>query len=190
MKKTLKIIGVTLLTVLYIALGIYAAVTAAENKPSDEDNASGLFIASYVICIIQCIIYILSGICIPCIMLDNESTENGKEGLPFLISVYWLVVYFNYEVSPDYDVYAEVQMIVFFTILGLLGLSCIGGCIYCCYDSDKVEFSDAEKRYIKENGRENTENYIERNYNYTSTYTNNANNNTNANTKQPRIEEL
>ena len=185
MKKTLKIIGVTLLTLLYIALGIYAAVTAAENKPSDKDNASGLFIASYIICIIQSIIYILSGISVPCIMLGNESTENGKEGLPFMISVYWLVVYFNYEVSPDYDVYAEVQMIVFFTILGLLGLSCIGGCIYCCYGRDNVELSDLEKQHIKENGTENTENYIERNYNHT------YNNNTNANnTKQPRIEEL
>tara|TARA_Y100000385_G_C12688706_1_gene465379 strand:- start:203 stop:559 length:357 start_codon:yes stop_codon:yes gene_type:complete len=118
-------------------------------------------------------------------MLGNESTENGKEGLPFMISVYWLVVYFNYEVSPDYDVYAEVQMIVFFTILGLLGLSCIGGCIYCCYGRDNVELSDLEKQHIKENGTENTENYIERNYNHT------YNNNTNANnTKQPRIEEL
>ena len=91
-KTELKIIGISLLSLLYLGLGIYAAVTAGENKPSDNDG--GLYIASYIICIIQSIIYIFGSIYVPCMMMGDSSSENGKEGLPFLITIYFIRLFF------------------------------------------------------------------------------------------------
>jgi hypothetical protein len=45
-----------------LGFAIYSGYTAGHNQP--DDNSKGLFIASYVICTIQCIIYLIGLCCV------------------------------------------------------------------------------------------------------------------------------
>lgn len=137
-----KIIIGSILTSYIFGMGVYAAYTADTNKPNDDSN--GLFIASYIICIIQSIIYLITGILIPIYLITYNSNKNNSNSnnsnnslLPFLLNIYWLVIYFNYDVSEKYNEYALVKMIEFFTVIGLVSLICISSCIWMCKE-DKL----------------------------------------------------
>ena len=108
-----------LISLYSICLCIYSGYIANNNRP--DNNSNGLFISSYVICIIQCIIYLLGTSHIIYIIIKNkeQSNEFNCLGIPILLNIYWLVIYFNYNVSEKYDEYALVKTIEFFTILGL-----------------------------------------------------------------------
>lgn len=146
----IKNVCVFILASYSFVMAIYSGYTADNNKP---DNSSGLFIASYVICIINCVLYL--GVCFYIIIIelldsksDSETESKTKSesnesvlSLPTLINIYWIVIYFNYNVSEKYDEYAFVKTIEFFTILGIfiLGIciSCIAG-IYTLNKSYKI----------------------------------------------------
>jgi hypothetical protein len=120
-------------------MGIYSAYIAITNIPNSDSG--GLFIASYVICIIQSIIYIIGSICIPVILLNNndDQTLNRKESfVPIILDMYWLFIYFNYSVSDKYDEYALVKISEVFMIIGLTILSCCGICIVIFRDNSKL----------------------------------------------------
>ena len=134
--KNLYVVGIIILSLYMFGMTVYSGYTADNNKPDDDSN--GLFIASYVICILECIIYlcgfffvIFSGVS------DSKSNSNSNGGggcIQLLLDIYWIVIYFNYDVSEKYDEYALVKTIEFFTLLGILVLGictlCIGNCIY------------------------------------------------------------
>jgi len=135
--KNLYILGISVLVLYLFGFTIYSGYTADHNKP-DKDSG-GLYIASYVICIIQCIIYL--GACFYGIIFgltynfsnsnnSNESNNSNSCGIiPLGLNIYWLVVYFNYNISEKYDEYALVKTIEFFSILGVVVLSLCFVCI-------------------------------------------------------------
>ena len=126
--NTVKNIIGTILALYSMGMCIYSGYTADNNKPDDDSN--GLFIASYVICIIHCIIYLFSvGHIIYC-LFSNNNTETEKDtneyssiSISTLINIYWLVIYFNYNVSEKYNEYALVKTVEFFILLGIIFIS-------------------------------------------------------------------
>mgnify|MGYP001446568884 CR=1 FL=1 len=148
----LSYIIIAILTLYIFGMGVYAAYTADTNRPNDDSN--GLFIACYVICIIQSIIYLISGILLFIYIITYNSNKNNNSNntnsnssksnnslVPFLLNIYWLVIYFNYDVSEKYNEYALVKMIEFFTVIGLVSLICIGSCIWMCQEDKGNEES-------------------------------------------------
>lgn len=138
----LKIFLALAVFILYLSLGIYAAITSSNNKPNSDSN--GLVTASYVVCIIQSVIYLLGCIYFPIAILisDEEKINENANGItPLLMTIYWMVIFFNYSVSDDYDKYAEVQTAVFFTILGIFLLGLI---ICCCFMCNKLRTNSVE----------------------------------------------
>lgn len=125
---------IVILFALYsLGMSIYSGYTADTNKP--ENNSKGLFIASYIICIIYCILYL--GVFIHmlfCLITNNYKKDNEKSdefslfSIPALLNIYWVVIYFNYKISDKYDEFALVKTIEFFTLLGLLILFIV--CIF------------------------------------------------------------
>ena len=121
----IKNIVVILLSLYSLGMSIYSGYTANNNRPLNDSN--GLFIASYVICIIYCVIYL--GVffhILKCLITNNykneddeKSNEFGSLSIPTFLNIYWLVIYFNYKVSVKYDEFALVKTIEFFTIFGI-----------------------------------------------------------------------
>ena len=124
-QKYLCILGISVIVLYLFGFTIYSGYTANHNKP--DNDSGGLYIASYVICIFQCILSLIG--CIYIIFLgltynSNSSNEsNGYGILPFCLDIYWLVVYFNYEISEKYDEYALVKTIELFSMIGVFVLS-------------------------------------------------------------------
>ena len=151
--KTLHILGITILVLYMFGMTVYSGYTADHNKPDDDSN--GLFIASYVICIIQCIIYLGGFIYVITVGVsdtnsksDSKSDSNGGSGcIPFLLNIYWLVIFFNYNVSEKYDEYALVKTIEFFTLLGIIVLGLFIMCIW------GLVYTDDEKQIIPNPGK-------------------------------------
>lgn len=122
----IKNIVVILLSLYSLGMSIYSGYTANNNRPLN--NSNGLFIASYVICIIYCVIYL--GVffhILKCVITNNYKNEDDEKSNEFssltiltFLNIYWLVIYFNYKVSEKYDEFALVKTIEFFTIVGLL----------------------------------------------------------------------
>ena len=132
---TPKIIAFILITSYLLGFSIYSGYTADHNKP--DNDSSGLFIASYIICILECIIYVYYLFrVVPMILFDNSTNNNNNNNnnyefcniIPFGLNIYWLVIYFNYTVSEKYDEYALVKTVEFFTIIGLV---IIVMCVIC-----------------------------------------------------------
>lgn len=115
-----------------MVFGILSGYTADKNIPTERSN--GLFVASYIICILQCIIYFIGFIYVSIIGLYNCSNnlpvdENGESKikvntfLPLLLNIYWVVVHFNYDISDNYDEFAKIKTIEFFVVFGIFILS-------------------------------------------------------------------
>lgn len=127
MNSCLYITGFIFLALYMFGMSVYSGYTADHNRP--DDDSSGLFIASYVICIIQCIIYlggffyaIFLGLSGSGGSSSESSSGSSNSSLPFLLNIYWLVVFFNYNVSDKYDEYALVKTVEFFMVFGLFVL--------------------------------------------------------------------
>ena len=145
------ITATAILAIYMLCFTIYSGYTADNNIPSDD--SSGLYIASYVICIIQCILY-LSGFFYVIIVgithipnKPNKSNDSSGCGIiPLGLNIYWIVVYFNYKISEKYDEFALVKTTEFFTLLGLIIL---GICIMCfagiCSNEQPVSISQSNK---------------------------------------------
>lgn len=139
MSTNMKYLNITIfifLSLYCLVFSIYSGYTADNNPP--EDNAEGLFVTSYVICILQCIIYFMGCIYIVFVgissLTKNSNTDNSEYKsnglLPLLLNIYWVVVYYNYDVSQKYNEFAKVKTIEFFT---MLGLSVIIFCSICVF---------------------------------------------------------
>ena len=121
-----------IIAVYCLGFSVYSGNTANNNIP--DGSSSSLFIASYIICIIQCIIYLIGFIYVSIIGIYSCSKkpmtdENGDSKvklngmLPLLLNIYWIVIHFNYTISDVYDEYAKVKMIEFFVVLGIFLIS-------------------------------------------------------------------
>ena len=129
---------------LYIFIsGTYSASIADSNKP-DKDSTQ-LFMASYIICILQSISYIIGFFYIIVIKLSDEPDYFKTEIIPiicmsvlFITDIYWLVAYSNYNISGNYNDYAFYKTTEFFVIIILIEFSiCIFAAkdILCVYNS-------------------------------------------------------
>ena len=155
-------------------MSVYSGYTADNNKPDNDSN--GLFIASYIICILQCIIY-LSGIFLTIHLIltsensgssesssgssgSSESSSSGRSNyLVFLLNIYWVVVFFNYDISEKYDEYALVKTVEFFILIGFIALGFFCICIVNLrtnYSNIKVTITDRKRQ--KKNENEDNEN--------------------------------
>jgi hypothetical protein len=145
----IRILTMIIIVLLYLGLGIYAGHTADNNKP--DENDSGLYMTSYILCIFQCVIYIVMTILTPCLIFNEESEikTNIETSCPLLVNIYWMVVYFNYDISEEYNKYAEVQTITFLVALGVIFLSCLGSCIYCCYGGSKIDMDNMDEQSLE-----------------------------------------
>lgn len=147
------IIFTVILAIYMLSFTIYSGYTADNNKPGDD--SSGLYIASYVICIIQCILYLIGFFYVIVLGLtytpkdSNKSNNSNKTNdsnscgiIPLGLNIYWIVVYFNYKISEKYDEFALVKTTEFFTLLGLVIL---GLCVMCfaglCLNEQQVSIS-------------------------------------------------
>lgn len=146
-----------------LVFSIYSGYTADNNRPND--NSKGLFIASYVICIVQCIIYMIGFIYVSIIGMYSCSKkpvtdENGDSKLksnsflPLLLNIYWLVVHFNYDISDNYNDFAKVKMIEFFVVLVIFVISV---CVLFVYGFKMISNIDKNIKK-KENENENKNN--------------------------------
>ena len=123
-----------ILALYMLSFAIYAGYTADQNQP--HDDSSGLFVASYVICILQCIIYLCGFFYIISLKSSNnyssDSSDNSnyRDIIPLCLNIYWPVVYYNYTVSEKYDEYALVKTVEFYTLMGLFIL---GLCMVCVW---------------------------------------------------------
>ena len=169
-----RILTMIVLILLYLGLGIYAGYTADNNKPIENDN--GLYMTSYILCLFQCVLYLVMTILTPCLIFneENDIKTNIEILCPFSVNIYWMVVYFNYDISEEYNKYAEVQTITFLSIVGILFLSCLGSCIYCCYGNNKL---DMEIENMNDQNIEFTKNLKEKMAIQGSNYNNNYNDN-------------
>ena len=158
-----KFILAIILPIFSLSMGIYAAITADKNKPNSDTN--GLYTSAYIITIFQSVHYLLSSICLPCKLLndsdsDSNSNSSSAMSIPLLANIYWYVIYCNYDI-PDYNTYATVHVIVYSTILGILGLLLIIFCIMGCYninDDEKINICEdirADINKINNNNRNN-----------------------------------
>ena len=121
--KNIKNIIFLVISLYSLGMCIYSGYTADTNTP--DKNSNGLYISSYIICIINCLVYF--GIFFNFIASilynkkeNNYESETGSVSGHLLLNIYWLVVYFNYKISDKYDKYALLKTIEFFTILALL----------------------------------------------------------------------
>ena len=128
---------IVVITLSLFGMCIYAGYLADHNKPAENDpeKSGGLYKACYALAIVDCLIYLISTISCPFIignMFNDTSNKNSSGGsalsIPLLIRIYWIVIYFNYKVSPEYDEYALCQTVFFFVILGLAVLACCSTC--------------------------------------------------------------
>ena len=140
----IRILTMIIIVLLYLGLGIYAGYTADNNKPDENDN--GLYVTSYILCIFQCVIYMIMTLLTPCLIFNEESEikTNIETSCPLLVNIYWMVVYFNYDISEEYNKYAEVQTITILAVLGIMFISCLGSCIYCCYGGSKIDMDNID----------------------------------------------
>ena len=144
----LKLFITILLTLYFLGMGIYAGHIAHINQPNDGTN--GLFLASYIICIIQSIIYVLGSISIPFIMYSDYNVD--KEMTSLLLNIYWVVIFFGeYKISSDYEIYALVKTIEFFTFIAILFVILCGACILIYTDCYKIYDSDTNIKNEKTN---------------------------------------
>ena len=151
------IIFTVILAIYMLSFTIYSGYTADNNNPGDD--SSGLYIASYVICIIQCILYLIGFFYVIVLGLtykpndsnksNNSNKSNDSNGfgiIPLGLNIYWIVVYFNYKISEKYDEFALVKTTEFFTLLGLVIL---GLCVMCfvglCSNDPPVSISQSNK---------------------------------------------
>ena len=113
---------VILLSIYSFGMSVYSGYTADNNIPNKD--SSGLFITSFIICIISCLIYLgnFLNMILSIYYYKDDNTNKEFTGFAFtgLISIYWLVLHFNYNVSDKYDEYALVKTIEFFIEIGIL----------------------------------------------------------------------
>ena len=167
----IRILTMIIIVLLYLGLGVYAGYTADNNKPDENDN--GLYVTSYILCIFQCVIYLIMTMLTPCLIFNEESEikTNIETFCPLLVNIYWMVVYFNYDISEEYNKYAEVQTITFLVALGVILIYCVGSCIYCCYCGSKIDMDYMDEqsleftRNLKEKMAIQGPNYNNNNYN-------------------------
>lgn len=159
MFNNIKNLLVCLFALYSLIMSIYSGYTADNNKPVTDSK--GLFIASYVICIICCIIYLgMFFNMLLCLIKNNYKSNDEKSnelsilGIPLLLNIYWLVLYFNYKVSDKYDEFALVKTIEFFIILGILVLL-----IVCVLPLTIIYFNKTTK-IVKKINTNNTSNNI------------------------------
>lgn len=161
---------------------VYSGYTADNNKPDNDSN--GLFIASYIICILQCILYLGGVFFTVYLFLTSNSSESNSSShshsssqsnnshssssessrsnyLVFLLNIYWVVVFFNYDISEKYDEYALVKTVEFFILMGFIGL---GFCCICVvglktnYSNIKVTITNRKRKTTDDNENNDNEN--------------------------------
>ena len=117
--KFLTKISCLLFFMLYLGLSIYSAVTAGQNIPNDNTNK--LFLACYIITIVQCILYFICAFVVPFLIVEDKTKDIYYYLSVFLIDIFWMVIWQNNDVL-GYNTYALVHSIIFIICLSILGL--------------------------------------------------------------------
>lgn len=156
-KSTLLVI-IYLLAFSHLALGIWEAIISTHYKPTcDVDGLPcGLVNQVFAFVTTKAVLNLLSGstyiIFFTLFGLNKIGEEAFKKttnstSLSFGVSVWGLVDYFNFypnelkEVFPMYGNVLFVEMIVFFTLLGIVCLfSCISCMYICMYTKEQTDY--------------------------------------------------
>ncbi len=125
-KNCSYMLSMNLLALYALVFCIYSGYVANSNILSK--GSSTLFWISYIICILQCAIYLFYYIYIITIRLSEKHVNLKYEFSTVIVSciiqiglnIYWVVIYYNYTISKKYNAFAFIKMIEFFSLLCLL----------------------------------------------------------------------
>jgi len=137
-------------SIIIISVGIWEALIATNNNPKNNDFY-GDMIQGYAFTVTKCVINILIGsinlifgllLCVSdtdskSSNLNNNPVNNILQLGSLGVNIWGLVMYFdNYELGPFYKViFAEI--IIFFVSIGIIVLTIMIGCCYCCYQINR-----------------------------------------------------
>ena len=157
-----KYITLIFLYLYILGMCIYSAITAHNNIPNSD--SSNLFIISYVMCIINSIVYIgtFFNILIFSIYYKSKQLEDEDKlkkyssiYIPLILNIYWMVINFNYKISKNYDEFALVKTIEFFVILGFLFINILCAVSFLLIFTKQTGFFKTKSTVNNKNSKNN-----------------------------------